>query len=165
MEQIPPSGSDTTLPPELAPGLVRAAFHEAGHIVMGHILGCELIAATVDPDNGDGRADIGDPPDGTLRSSLLLLAAGAVGAEMSGIDMQYPNELMGDAARALNLTNETWPDDEEAGFREWSAALRQASELLEGKRKTVVHVASALLQAQGYTLTGAAISDLLGPPG
>lgn len=148
------------------------AYHEAGHIVVGRVLGLEIEAVTIEPDEQNaGRADVpidleliydADRAGDHLARQLTCYVAGAVAEELlTGKQVEFVpgTQFTGDWNGAADCVLGLAGDDENLQAEISQRAFDKARSILEGNWNAVVMIAYAL-QVRG-SLDRATLLEML----
>jgi ATP-dependent Zn protease len=118
------------------------AFHEAGHAVVAHFLGHEVVHIHISNDDESGRTDITAPV--TRMEHLTFLFAGMAAQNIFSAPSKHQAGL-GDVVDFLNLmAKEGVSDDEREALRQ--DAYQRANITLHAHRAEVEAVAARLME-------------------
>ncbi len=142
----------------------RAAFHEAGHVVVAWALGLEVKWARLLPETEDAAGEVnrqaGDhlPPE----DQIAVLMGGFWGAEMSGVPQINPAEFQRDEVQTLNVMLRTYPEGDVAQEELRARGIAKAQELAMLHEESIILIAEEL-ERRGEILASE-IASLLSPP-
>jgi hypothetical protein len=138
-----------------SPDARRAAFHEAGHVVVACALGLEVRWARLLPETEDAAGEVNRqtadhlPPE----DQIAVLMAGYWGAKMSGVPQVNPAEFDTDEIQTLNVMLRNYPEDDLAQEELRSRGIARAQEL------TMRHAQSIILIAEELERRGEILAD------
>ena len=133
----------------------HAAYHEAGHALVGTILGQTLLLVTVEGQGHTSFEGVSDDPDQILAHAKIALA-GTVG-EALGMGGSHPDGPKSDFAQAAELLKRLGP-----GHPRAHDLMREVQHLVVENEPALHRIARALL-AEGR-LTQDRVKELLAEP-
>ncbi len=151
--------------------LTSAAYHEAGHALVAHLLGGELVEVTLESeqDEHDGRTSVAwrgfDAHELARRTALVALAGPVAETFWRGEELLYEDLSAWRADWAevdAALERADAPSEHEALRRRWLAEV--ANELLDSNAWEYVCRIADALEAHG-TLDASLLDELLPPLG